>query len=133
MQEIIIYRADDGTDFDDEWDCKHYEWQQSCESAKYTLLDCHFQILPTKDINSYRDVYFIFIPTQTSAFELSDNWDTDMISMDCPSFLPWRIDQTIELGLWAWDEDLEKWYHLGKKVDELNQLATKAMDAINGA
>lgn len=133
MQEIIIYRADDGTDFEDEWDCKHYEWQQSCEKAEYTLLDCHFQILPTEDINSYRDVYFIFIPTQTSAFELSDNWDTDMISMDCPSFLPWRGDQTIELGLWAWDEDLENWYHLGKKVDELTQLATKAMDAINGA
>lgn len=133
MTEIVIYRADDGTDFEDEWDCKHYEWQQSCKSAKYTLLDCYFQILPTEDINSYRDVYFIFIPTQASAFELSDNWDTDMISMDCPSFLPWRIDQTIELGLWAWDEDLEKWYHLGKKVDELNQLATKAMDAINGA
>ena len=131
MQEIIIYRADDGTDFEDEWDCKHYEWQQSCEKAEYTLLDCHFQILPTEDINSYRDVYFIFIPTQTSAFELFDNWDTDMISMDCPSFLPWRIDQTIELGLWAWDEDLENWYHLGKKVDELNQLAIRAMDAIN--
>lgn len=133
MQEIIIYRADDGTDFEDEWDCKHYEWQQSCESAEYTLLDCHFQILPTKDTNSYEDACFIFIPTQASAFALSNNWDTEMISTYCPAFLPWRGDQTVELGLWAWDEDLEKWYHLGKKVDELNQLATKAMDAINGA
>ena len=133
MTEIIIYRADDGTDFEDEWDCKHYEWQQSCESAEYTLLSHHFQILPADDANSYEDVCFIFVPTQVSAFALSNNWDTEMINADCPSFLPWRGDQTIELGLWAWDEDLEKWYHLGKKVDELNQLATRAMDAINGA
>jgi hypothetical protein len=133
MTEIVIYRADDGTDFEDEWDCKHYEWQQSCESAEYTLLGRHLFILPTEDTSSYEDACFIFIPTQASAFALCNNWDTDMINADCPSFLPWRADQTIELGLWAWDEDLEKWYHLGKKVDELTQLATKAMDAINGA
>ena len=132
MQEIIIYRADDGTDFGDEWDCKHYEWQQSCERAEYTLLSHHFQILPADDTSSYEDACFIFVPTQDSAIALSNNWDTDMISADCPAFLPWRYG-TIELGLWAWDEDLEKWYHLGKKVDELNQLATKAMDVINGA
>lgn len=133
MQEIIIYRADDGTDFEDEWDCKHYEWQQSCGKADYTLLSHNFQILPADDTNSYEDAYFIFVPTQASAFALSNNWDSEMISAYRPSFLPWREDQTIELGLWAWDEDLENWYHLGKKVDELTQLATKAMDAINGA
>ena len=133
MTEIIIYRADDGTDFEDEWDCKHYEWQQSCEKEEYTLLSHHFEILPLDDTDSYENAFFIFVPTQRSAFALSTNWDTDMISADCPSFLPWRGDQTIELGLWAWDEDLEKWFHLGKKVDELNQLATRAMDAINGA
>jgi hypothetical protein len=133
MTEIVIYRADDGTEFEDEWDCRHYEWQQSCASAEYTLLGCHFQILPTEETGSYEDACFIFVPTQRSAFDLSANWDTDMIGADCPAFLPWRGDQTIELGLWAWDEDLERWYHLGKKVDELTQLATRAMDAINGA
>ena len=133
MTEIVIYRADDGTDFEDEWDCKHYEWQQSCEKAEYTLLGCHFQILPAEETSSYEDVCFIFIPTQDSAIALSNNWDTDMISADCPAFLPWRYGQTIELGLWAWDEDLERWYHLGKKVDELTQMANRAMDAINGA
>ena len=86
MQEIIIYRADDGTDFEDEWDCKHYEWQQSCEKAEYTLLSHHFQILPADDTNSYEDACFIFVPTQASAFALSNNWDTDMINADCPSF-----------------------------------------------
>lgn len=133
MQEITIYRADDGTDFEDEWDCKHYEWQQSCAEAEYTLLDYRFRILPANETNSYEDVFFIFIPTDASAFALSSNWDIDMINADCPAFLPWRGDQTIELGLWAWDEDDEKWYHLGKKIDELTQIANKAMDAINGA
>ncbi len=133
MTEITIYRADDGTDFEDEWDCQHYEWQQSCKDADYTLLGSHFQILPADETNSYEEVYFIFIPTQASAFALSNNWDTDMIGADCPPFLPWRGDQTIELGLWAWDEDIEEWYHLGKRVDELTQLATRAMNAINGA
>lgn len=133
MTEITIYRADDGTDFEDEWDCKHYEWQQSCKNAEYTLLSHHFQILPNEDTSSYENACFIFVPTNASAFALSNNWDIDMINAECPFFLPWQGDQTIELGLWAWDEDLEKWYHLGKKVDELTQLATRAMDAINGA
>ena len=133
MQEIVIYRADDGTDFEDEWDCKHYEWQQSCERAEYTLLSHHFQIMPPEDTDSYEDACFIFVPTQASAFALSNNWDTDMINADCPSFLPWRGDQTIELGLWAWDEDLEKCYHLGKRVEELTKMATSAMEVINGA
>jgi hypothetical protein len=133
MQEIIIYRADDGTDFEDEWDCQKYEWEQSCKDVDYELLSNRFQILPTDETGSYEDAFFIFVPTQQSAFALYANWDTDMISAECPSFLPWRGDQKIELGLWAWDEDFEKWYHLGKRIDELNQLANRAMDAINGA
>ena len=133
MTEIIIYRADDGTDFEDEWDCKYYEWKQSCKEEDYTLLGNHFQILPIDETGSYEDAFFIFVPTQRSAFALFANWDTDMIGADCPSFLPWRGDQTIELGLWAWDEDFERWYHVGKRVDELTQLANRAMDAINGA
>ena len=133
MTEIIIYRADDGTDFEDEWDCQKYEWEQSCKDVDYALLGNHFQILPTDETGSYEDAFFIFVPTQQSAFALSANWDTDMISAECPSFLPWRGDQNIELGLWVWDEDFEKWYHLGKKIDELTQLANRAMDAINGA
>ena len=133
MEKIVIYRADDGTDFEDEWDCQKYEWEQICKDADYTLLGNHFQILPVDETGSYENAYFIFVPTQQSAFALFANWDTDMIGADCPSFLPWRVDQTIELCLWACDEDLEKWYHLGKKVDELTQLANRAMDAINGA
>lgn len=133
MTEIIIYRADDGTEFEDEWDCQKYEWEQSCKDVDYTLLGNHFQILPTDETSSYEDAFFIFIPTQQSASELYANWDTDMIGAECPPFLFWRGNQTIELGLWVWDEDYEKWYHLGKRIDELNQLATRAMDAINGA
>ncbi len=133
MTEIVIYRADDGTDFEDEWDCQKYEWEQSCKDVDYVLLGNRFQILPTDETGSYEDAFFIFVPTQQSAFALCANWDTDMISADCPSFLPWRGDQNIELGLWVWDEDFEKWYHLGKRIDELTQLATRAMDAINGA
>ena len=133
MTEITIYRADDGTDFEDEWDCQQYEWRQSCENAEYTLLDNRFRILPTDETSSYEDAFFIFIPTQQSAFELFANWDTDMIRVDCPSFLPCRADHEVEIGLWAWDEDDEKWYHLGKKIDELTQVANRAMNAINGA
>lgn len=133
MTEITIYRADDGTDFKDEWDCLHYEWKQSCKDAEYTLLGNRCQILPADKTGSYEDAIFIFVPTLQSALALSANWDTDMIGVDCPPFLPWRDDQTIELGLWAWDEDIEEWYHLGKRVDELTKLANRVMNAINGA
>lgn len=130
MTEIIKYVADDGTEFDDEYDCREYEWQQGTKDAEYVLLSHNFKILPKDRPSSYDDACYIFLPTEESIQKLLDNWDCEMISTYSPGVLHYMSKN--ELGLYAWDEDREEWYHLGKKLDELSKQAKSAMEAING-
>ena len=130
MTEIIKYVADDGTEFDDEWDCRRYEWEQGTKDAEYVLLSQNYKVLPKDDPNSYDDAFYIFVPTEESIHKLLDNWDGEMISTYSPNVLCYT--QRNELGLYAWDEDKEEWYHLGNRLDELAKQAKLAMQAING-
>lgn len=132
MTEITKYVADDGTEFDDEWDCQHYEWEQGTKDSKYVLLNFKYEKLSNSEASSYDDCAFIFIPTAESAWDLLNNWDTDLINLDCPHFLPYRASDTVHTGLWAWDEDKERWFHLGEKLSELTKMAERAMSVING-
>lgn len=132
MTEIILYVADDGTQFEDEWDCRQYEWEQDTKDCKYALLDYRYNKLSNSEASSYDDCAFIFIPTAESAWDLLNNWDTDLINLDCPRFLPYRASDTVQTGLWAWDEDKERWFHLGEKISELTKMAERAMSVING-
>lgn len=131
MEEIVIYRADDGTDFEDEWDCRQYEWGKKTADASYTLLSHKFEILPNNDPNSYEDAFFLFFPTYEATLQLLDNWDSDVISTYSPAILSYTKDN--KPGLYAWDERNEEWYHLGLLLDELNTQADKAMRAIGEA
>ena len=47
MQEIIIYRADDGTDFEDETECREYEFAGNTKDCQYSLLNSCFRLLDT--------------------------------------------------------------------------------------
>ena len=130
MTEIIKYVADDGTEFDDEWDCRKYEWEQGTKDAEYVLLSHNYKVLPKDDPNSYDDAFYIFVPTEESVLKLLSNWDAEMISTYSPNVFCYTRNN--ELGLYAWDENKEEWYHLGKKLDELSKQAELAMQAING-
>ena len=131
MEEIIIYRADDGTDFDDEYDCRFYEWQCSVkdeQSPQVVLMDVNYKRLPLDHTDSYNDVYYIFIGDERSAHFLADIWDCDMVDTYRPDFL---CRYTVKTGLYAWDEENEKWYHLGDKLEEIQREADRCMRTVN--
>jgi hypothetical protein len=132
MEEIIIYRADDGTDFDDEYDCRYYEWSSNIKdnaNLPLKLLNGNCQTLSLHETDSYNDAYFIFIGSEEAADFLADIWNTDMVDVYVPRFL--RRYGGRKTGLWAYDESTEEWYHLGDRLAELQEMADKCMQAVN--
>lgn len=136
MTEVVKYVADDGTEFDDECDCREYEWQQSVEGAEYTLLNGNFTVLDNGNNHSYDDAEYIFIPNLRAVKQLYNAWDGDFVSTYRPEFLDraWNYtgDFNCETGLWAYDWDREDWFHLGSKIAELQKQANEVMARING-
>lgn len=136
MTEMTIYIADDGTSFEDEWDCRHYEWQQNFEDGKplFQMLDVGKDRLDPMDAESYEDAYFLFFSTHEAIQQCQEVWDCDMVDAYVPYFLnPSRHHHTeIDCGLWAYDENTEEWYHLGKRIEELTKLANDCLVKING-
>lgn len=66
MREEIRWIAEDGTVFDDECECREYEWKESTASATFTLLSDRFRILPVDETKSYEDCWYIYLPTEKS-------------------------------------------------------------------
>lgn len=132
MTEIIKYVADDGTEFEDEWDCRLYEWQQDLGDPKFFLLNDKRKLLDPKDSKSYEDAYFLFIPDNSALRQLRNIWNDDFIDALCPNFL---YEDDAPCGLWAYDEDINRndgWYHMGKFIEEKTKLANECLAIING-
>ena len=137
MEEIIIYRADDGTDFEDEYECLEYEWKVNIgDNPEFKLLNSNYQELCPMTPKAYEDAEFIFIPNLESVKKCYYAWNEDITGQTMPTFLhrSWRWDGAFEceLGLWKWDWDKEDWFHVGSRIAELQQYADKAMEVING-
>ena len=74
----------------------------------------------------------IFLPSEKSAEQIYGAWDYQVIGMEAPRFLWGCHYSPPNLGLWAYDETTENWYHVGDRMKELETMANKCMDAING-
>jgi hypothetical protein len=132
MEEIIFYRAYDGTDFNDEYECRYYEWSSNIKDnagLPLMLLNGNYQPLRLDETDSYDGAYFIFIGSEEAADFLADIWDIDMVDVYAPRFL--RRYGGRKTGLWAYDESTEEWYHLGDKLAELQEMADRCMQAVN--
>ena len=133
MMEITKYVADDGTEFDDEYDCREYEWQQTFDrTIQFVLLDGRRRRLDPVETSSYEDTWFIFIPNETAYHQLRRAWDGDWIDTCSPNFL-W--DNTPKFGLWAYDEGINRndgWYHVGDYIQSFQTMADEVMAVING-
>jgi hypothetical protein len=131
MREEIRWIAEDGTIFDDECECREYEWKESTASATFTLLSDGFRILPVDETKSYEDCWYIYLPTEKSVRQIVQCWDTDLIGAYLPD--PFINVWDVDTGLWAYDTDDDSWYHLGNRLAGLQSIANSCMDAINGA
>ena len=69
-----IYVADDGTQFDDEWECLDYEWKQQHTALSDVVMydrDCK-RLTNLFSEKTYGDVYIIDVITEEAAKALND-------------------------------------------------------------
>ena len=131
MIEVIKYVADDGEEFEYEDECREYEWGLTISHAKYSLLSGNFQILAIDNPRSYEDVEYIFLPDEQSANDLYEAWDGNIVDACRPDFLSPYAYASPDIGLWAYDWDNEKWYHIGNHIRAEEKRADACMKAIN--
>ena len=128
MRELHLYIADDGTEFEDEQECLRHE--AGCRAYKLkgrvVLLDENFLPLFLTDLSQWENAWFIYAKDIQALRDLSDVWDWDLTGMRAPSFL--FADTP---GLFAYDETIDEWYHIGTRLQEIQSIADKAMKIIN--
>ena len=128
MRELHLYIADDGTEFEDEEECLRHETGCRAQELKgqVALLDENFRLLPLSDLSQWENAWFIYAKDIQALRDLSDVWDWDLTGIRAPRFL--FADTP---GLFAYDEIIDDWYHVGTRLQEIQSIADQAMKAIN--
>ena len=127
MTELHLYIAEDGTEFEDEEECLRHEVGCRVQLLKgVVLLDENFRPIPLSDLSQWENAWFIYAKDIQALLDLSDIWDWDLTGMSPPRFL--FADKP---GLFAYDETIDGWYHMGTRLQEIQSIADKAMKTIN--
>ena len=127
MTELHLYIADDGTEFEDEEACLRHEAGCRAQLLKgVVLLDENFRPLPLSDLSQWENAWFIYAKDIQALRDLSDVWDWDLTGISPPRFL--FADTP---GLFACDENQDRWYHMGTCIQEIQSVADRAMKVIN--
>ena len=93
----VLYIADDGTEFDNEWDCGDYEWRQNHKALNSIIfLDENNNVLndPMSD-ETYNNAETIVVPTDEAAKELRELGE----------YCGWFYDSIISAGTWVFNKD----------------------------
>lgn len=110
----IVYRAFDGTEFNDEVSCKSYEYRKTKKSI--VMLDCNGDIAPT--------------PAQAALVWLKDedaNETFHALAKECDDEEAANTISKHDVGAFYWDEGLEEYRWLSQDI--LDGL-TKLRDAV---
>ena len=102
-----IYIADDGKEFDDEFECEHYEWMLNHPNLKYIKIYDNrtgelFDDIMTDDAYNYGDK--VVIPTE---FALKDLHDWATYSGYC------YFHQITEVGTWLFNDNEKAYERIG--------------------
>ena len=97
----VIYIADDGTQFDDEYECKDYEWLQ-----KHSHL---------KDIQLYDEEGYLLDESILSEYGYNHAWTVVVKTLDAAIEMDALAQYTgfcayediNRVGVWTWDKDKE--------------------------
>lgn len=128
MREVHLYIADDGSEFEDEQECMAYEAGQTAKTlkGKVVLLAENFQPIPLDNLSEWENVCYIFVKDLPALHALRNAWDWDLTGLYPPDFLSGDT-----AGLFVYDGDDDEWYHMGARLQELQNLADKAMGVVN--
>ena len=128
MRELHLYVANDGTEFEDEQECLAYETAKTAKTlkGKVALLGADFKVIPLNILEEWDRAYFIFVKDVSALHELRDVWDWDLTGLYPPDFLNGDT-----AGLFAYDGDDDEWYHMGARLQVLQNIVDKVMRVVN--
>ena len=128
MRELHLYVANDGTEFEDEQECLAYETAKTAKTlkGKVALLGADFKVIPLNILEEWDRAYFIFVKDVSALHELRDVWDWDLTGLYPPDFLNGDT-----AGLFAYDGDDDEWYHMGARLQILQNIVDKVMRVVN--
>ena len=103
-----VYIADDGKEFDDEFECEHHEWMLNHPNLKYIKIYDNrtgelFDDIMTDDAYNYGDR--VVVPTE---FALKDLHDWASYSGYC------YFNQITEVGTWVFNENENVYEKVGE-------------------
>lgn len=123
MKEIYYVVADDGTRFDDKWDCIQYERQKALEKFKddFQFFDYYKKPIPIEEATTEK-VMYIVIKTDKCAEIIGDWFSKD----DCIDPFDGFYEDVV--GTWVYGEEIDKgdgWYKLELIIEELQNILNK--------
>ena len=120
MKEIYYCVAEDGTKFDDRWDCIAYERQLNLKKHKddFIFLDHRKDVIPIEEVTT-AEVIYIIIKNDRCAEAIS-KWFTNDACVD-------PFDGVYEqcVGTWVYGEAIDRgdeWVKLELAVEQLQTL-----------
>lgn len=123
MQEVRYWLADDGTKFEEEWDCVQYERQTKLKECNndFVFYDYHKRVIPIEEASTDR-VCYILIKTPAAADYVGEWFESD--SCDNP-FEGCGFGN--EVGLWFYGENEDygrgdTWYRIETEIEKLQNL-----------
>lgn len=118
MIEIRFWQADDGTKFDDEYDCIQYERKKKLEDYKkdFIFYDYNKCLIPPEEANAER-ICIIVVKTPAAAEYIGEWFESDGC---CSPFDGCEFGH--EVGTWVYGELLEmgdEWVKLEAEIERL--------------
>lgn len=117
MTEKTIYVADDGKEFNEEWDCRIYE--RECRINP--LLKSGTIVMWNRDkkrTTETDDAYYVSVKSLPAARVLKDIFDED--GYECPCYNSWS--GKLEIGEFYYDGEYDKWHSLDELKFEYDSL-----------
>ena len=117
MNEVIKYIADDGTEFEDRWDCINYEKRLllNYHRDEFALFDENSCPLSLEDVET-EEVYYIIVKHPRGAITLGKWFETEG---DVNPFEFTEVEKTV--GTWAYTDSERGWIKL---EDEIHRYVT---------
>ena len=108
----IIYKANDGTLFDDERECENYENALECEKLKDSLFWWNHRQEPIPVSVNADELYYFYIKSEEAVDYMEE------VFRD----YGWSAYDELKVGgMYYWNDIEESFYHTGEQIDRLKE------------
>ena len=107
----IIYRAKDGTEFDNEYDCENYENALECEKLKDSLFWWTYRQVSIPVSTNADELYYFYIKSEEALDYMEEVFRN----------YGWSAYDELEVGgVYYWNDIEESFYNIAEQIDRLN-------------